>query len=43
MHYLVTLLKETCCGKTIARTLFNLEIEKSVKNIGDIVIDLGGG
>lgn len=43
MNYLANLLKETRRGKTIARTLFNLEIEKSVKNIGGVVIDLGGG
>lgn len=38
-----TLLRETRNGKTIARTLFNLEISKHVKNVGDVVIDLGGG
>ena len=34
---------ETYKGKTIARTLFNLEISKHVKNIGGVIIDLGGG
>lgn len=37
------LLKETRRGKTIARTLFNLEIKKRVKNVGGVIIDLGGG
>lgn len=36
-------LKETSRGKTIARTIFNWEIGKHVKNIGGVVIDLGGG
>lgn len=43
MNNFLTLLKETKNGKTIARTLFNLEIGKSVKNIDGIIIDLGGG
>lgn len=43
MSRLVSLFKETYHSKTIARTLFNLEIAKYVKNIGGIVIDLGGG
>ncbi len=43
MNFLVSLLKETYRGKTIARTLFNLEISKHVKNIDGIIIDLGGG
>lgn len=43
MNKLSTLLRETRGGKTIARTLFNLEIEKSVKNINGVIIDLGGG
>ncbi|MCX6813412.1 MAG: methyltransferase domain-containing protein [Candidatus Azambacteria bacterium] len=43
MNPLVSLFKETYCGKTIARTLFNWEISKHVKNIGGVVIDLGGG
>lgn len=43
MDFLIRLLKETCHGKTIARTLFNLEIAKSVKNINGVIIDLGGG
>lgn len=43
MNYLISLFKETLKGKTIARTLFNWEIEKNIKNIGGVVIDLGGG
>ena len=43
MDYLINLLKETYRGKTIARTLFNLEILRHVKNIGGVIIDLGGG
>ena len=43
MNYLANLLKETYRGKTIARTLFNWRISKHVKNIGGVVIDLGGG
>ena len=43
MNYLTTLFRETYHGKTIARTLFNWEIEKSVKNIDGIIVDLGGG
>lgn len=43
MSYLVNLFKETYNGKTIARTLFNLEISKYVKNISGVIIDLGGG
>ncbi len=43
MNYLANLFKETYRGKTIARTLFNWGISKHVKNIGGIVIDLGGG
>ena len=43
MINILRILKETYCGKTIARTLFNLEISKHVKNIGGVVIDLGGG
>lgn len=43
MNSIFSLLKETYRGKTIARTLFNWEIRKSVKNIGGVVIDLGGG
>lgn len=43
MNKFSTLFRETRRGKTIARTLFNLEISKRVKNIGGIVIDLGGG
>ena len=43
MNYLISLFKETYRGKTIARTLFNWEILKHVKNIGGVVIDLGGG
>ena len=43
MNHLVSLFKETCRGKTIARTLFNWEISKHVKNISGVVIDLGGG
>ncbi len=43
MNYLINLFKETYRGKTIARTLLNLEISKHVKNIGGVVIDLGGG
>ncbi len=37
------LLKETRRGKTIARTLLNLEIARHTENIGGVVIDLGGG
>ena len=40
---MIDLFKETYKGKTIARILFNLEIKKYVKNIGGVVIDLGGG
>jgi len=43
MVNILRVLKETYRGKTIARTLFNLEIGKSVKNIRGIIIDLGGG
>lgn len=43
MNYLINLFKETRQGKTIARTLFNWEIRKHVKNVGGVVIDLGGG
>ncbi len=43
MNHLISLFKETYRGKTIARTLFNWEIGKSVKNISGVVIDLGGG
>lgn len=43
MNYLINLLKETYRGKTIARTLFNWEILKHVKNVNGVVIDLGGG
>lgn len=38
-----TLFHETRNGKTVARTLFNLEISNHVKNVGSVVIDLGGG
>ena len=43
MNHLCSLFRETYSGKTIARTLFNLEILKHVKNIDGVVIDLGGG
>lgn len=43
MNKFSTLFHETRNGKTIARTLFNLEISKHIKNIGGVVIDLGGG
>lgn len=43
MNHLFSLLQETYHGKTIARTLFNWEIGKSVKNINGIIVDLGGG
>lgn len=43
MNKFSTLFHETRRGKTIARTLFNWEIEKHVKNINGVVIDLGGG
>ena len=43
MNYLISLFKETRNGKTIARTLFNWEISKHIKNIGGVVIDFGGG
>ena len=40
---MTNLLQETRQGKTIARSLFNLEIKKRVKSINGVVIDLGGG
>ncbi|MEK7578819.1 MAG: methyltransferase domain-containing protein [Patescibacteria group bacterium] len=43
MNYLLNLFQETYRGKTIARTLFNWEISKHVKNVGGVIIDLGGG
>ena len=43
MNRLFSLFQETYHEKTIARTLFNWEIGKSVKNISGIIIDLGGG
>lgn len=43
MNYFTNLFKETYRGKTIARTLFNLEISKHAANIGGTVVDLGGG
>ncbi len=43
MNYLAKLFNETRRGKTIARTLFNLEIARQVKNVGGVVVDLGGG
>src|SRR3989344_1942625 len=43
MNRLFGLFNYTYRGKTIARTLFNLEIKKHVKNIGGVIIDLGGG
>ena len=43
MNHLMSLFEETYRGKTIARTLFNWEISKYIKNIGGVVIDLGGG
>ncbi len=43
MNNFLNLLQETRGGKTIARTLFNWEIGRSVKNIYGVVIDLGGG
>lgn len=43
MSKLSILWREARRGKTIARTLFNLEIKKHVKNVGSVVIDLGGG
>ncbi len=43
MDYIISLFKETCHGKTIARTLFNLGIGRSVKNIDGIIVDFGGG
>lgn len=42
MNHLISLFQETYHGKTIARTLFNWEIGKLVKNISGIIIDLGG-
>ncbi|MBI2446224.1 MAG: class I SAM-dependent methyltransferase [Parcubacteria group bacterium] len=43
MINILRILKETYRGKTIARTLLNLEISKHVQNIGGVVIDFGGG
>lgn len=43
INRLIGLFKETSHGKTIARTLFNLEIARQVKNVNGTVIDLGGG
>ncbi|MDO8574879.1 MAG: class I SAM-dependent methyltransferase [bacterium] len=43
MNQWVKLFKETRRGKTIARTLFNMEIARQVKNVGGVVVDLGGG
>jgi SAM-dependent methyltransferase len=43
MTHVLSLLKETYRGKTIARTLFNLAISERVKNLSGIVIDLGSG
>jgi len=43
MNRLFSLFQETCRGKTIARTLLNLEISKHVQNVGGVIIDLGGG
>ena len=43
MSRLSVLFKETRHKKSIARTFFNLEIEKSVKDIGGVIMDLGGG
>lgn len=43
MGHITSLFKETYRGKTIARTLFNWEIGKSVKNINGIIVDFGGG
>lgn len=43
MNYFVNLFKETYRGKTIARTLFNLEIVKSIKNINGVIVDIGSG
>ena len=40
---MTNLLQETRQGKTIARSLFNLDIKKRVKSINGVVIDLGGG
>ncbi len=43
MNKFFMLLHETYIGKTIARTLFNLEISKHIKNVGGVMVDLGGG
>lgn len=43
MNIIFNLLKETYRGKTIARTLFNWEVFKHVKNVDGVIIDLGGG
>lgn len=43
MNRLISLFKETYHGKTIARTLFNWEISKHIKNISGVILDLGGG
>lgn len=43
MNYLTKLFNETRMGKTIARTLFNMEISRQVKNVGGVIVDLGGG
>lgn len=42
-QFYINLFRETYNGKTIARTLFNWEISRCVKNIGGVILDLGGG
>lgn len=43
LNKILSLLKETRNGKTVARTLFNWEIQEQVKNINGTTVDLGGG
>ena len=43
MDFLIKLFRETWQGKTIARTLFNLEIAERVKNLNGTIVDLGSG
>lgn len=42
-QFYINLFKETYRGKTIARILFNWEISRYVRNVGGVIIDLGGG
>jgi len=43
MDFLIKLFRETRRGKTIARTLFNLEIAERMKNLNGTIVDLGSG